>query len=36
MMNFHARENLKILVNEFCPQINIVGDADVVENGLKK
>jgi two-component system LytT family response regulator len=33
---FHARENLKILVTEFCPQINIVGEADGVENGLKE
>lgn len=33
---FHARENLKLLIAEYCPTINIVGEADGVENGLKE
>ncbi len=31
---FHARENLKLLINEFCPQINLVGEADGVKSAL--
>ena len=33
---FHARENLKILINEYCPQVNIIGEADGVESGLQE
>ena len=33
---FHARENLKLLLTEFCPQINIVGEADGIQSALKQ
>lgn len=33
---FHARENLRMLLEEFCPEVEVVGDADGVKQGLEK
>lgn len=30
----HARENLRILLNEYCPKIEIIGEGQDVESGL--
>ena len=32
---FHARENLRMLLEEFCPEVEVVGDADGVKKGLE-
>lgn len=31
---FHARENLKILLEDFCPEVKVVGEADGVKKAL--
>lgn len=32
----HARENLRMLIDEFCPELAVVGDAAGVDDGLVK
>lgn len=32
---FHARENLKILLEDFCPEVKIVGEADGMKKALE-
>ncbi len=31
----HARENLKLLLNEFCPSVEIVGEGEGIASGLQ-
>ena len=33
---FHARENLRMLLNEHCPEIQVAGDASGVKDALSK
>ncbi|MDZ4822330.1 MAG: LytTR family DNA-binding domain-containing protein [Flavobacteriales bacterium] len=33
---FHARENLRMLLQEFCPEVNVLESAGTVEEGRKK
>lgn len=33
---FHARENLRMLLDDFCPQINVIGTASGVKEALSK
>lgn len=33
---FHARENLRMILEDFCPQIEVVGSAGGVQEALKK
>lgn len=33
---YHARENLRMLLEEFCPEVTVVGDAGGVDEALRK